>query len=148
MQKYIFTLLLLSNLSVAMTEQQANAHWHDLIPAWTSTKILQELLAAGANANMLDGGCLTVLQSAVYSEKTEVVKILVTAGVDVDKGTRGFAPLMMAACNTNPAIAPILIAAGADRTIEDHLGRTAADLALGVHSVGLHTLLTQPVKLP
>jgi uncharacterized protein len=62
--------------------------------------------------------------------RTEVCSVLLDSGAPVDpQQTGGYTPLHEAALNGNDALVNLLLAHGADATITDEEGRTAADHA-------------------
>ena len=60
----------------------------------------------------------------------EVVKKLIQAGGDVnEKDKWGFTPLHRASANGQVEVITALLAAGADKTLQDNSGRTPHDVA-------------------
>ncbi len=149
MQKYILTLLLISNLSIAMTEQEAADKnlltW--LREQYDSIETLRTLLEAGANANMADSYLWTPLMRAAHMNNHEMVRILIKAGVDVDK-MHGFYALTYGAFHNNLGLTHILIEeGGADRLKKDIDGETAIDTARRRGNTAVLALLSEPIKI-
>jgi len=73
----------------------------------------------------------TPLMHAIGYNNAEIVKLLITAGAQIDaQDNDGWTPLMIAASNDNPEIVKLLIAAGAQIDAQDNDGRTARDIAI------------------
>jgi ankyrin repeat protein len=90
------------------------------------------LLAAGADPAVAAGNAMLVtpLHSAVSRRKTENVRALLQAGVPVDARQQGeLTALHAAAHNGDRLIVEMLLSRGADRTIADAAGKTAAQHA-------------------
>lgn len=161
MQKYILALLLLSNLSVAMTAEEANRQWVQEFNGLPSTfhcnqlekKLarINELLTAGADANRVSDYGVPALMQATIINRPELVRILVRAGVGVNKTyyDSPITTLIEAVCGHHSEIVRILIEeGGADRTFKNEQGVTAADYANARGFLALAQQLSQSVKLP
>lgn len=88
-----------------------------------------ELLRAGADVNAANRSGITPLMTAIAfdAESTKILERLLDAGAMVNaRDAGGQTPLMHAAHFGRRAAAEILLARGADPTIRDELGRTAA----------------------
>src|SRR5690606_29760909 len=86
---------------------------------------------AGADVHALDEEGMTPLMVAVATNApTEVTEALLAAGADVNQqGANGMTALMYAAAQGTPAQVVYLLNAGADPTVRDAEGRSAADHA-------------------
>ncbi len=91
------------------------------------------LLGSGARTNDTDIYGWSNLMHAVEQRRTEVVAVLLkSTGVDVNaRSVDGVTALHRAAALGLSEIAALLLAHGADPTITDPRGRTAADYAQG-----------------
>ncbi|KAK3103715.1 hypothetical protein FSP39_021280 [Pinctada imbricata] len=77
-----------------------------------NAEILKYLIEIGADVNAKETGhwCATALHYAVYTEKIELVQILVDAGADMSiKDKSGHAPYACAALNTNTEMMEYLL---------------------------------------
>jgi ankyrin repeat protein len=98
---------------------------------------VQLLLDSGVGVNQTYDADLTALMwaaghadNASDSESLQTVRLLLERGAKVDeRDDRGRTPLMIAAALNHIGIARTLIAAGADKSLRDHGGKSAADLA-------------------
>ena len=97
------------------------------------TQLVKELLENGANPNAnADGEDLSLLMDAVLSEYSEIVRILLEAGADVNQANEnGARPLRDAAGLPSRAIVNLLIRHGANIAAQDHGGTTALICATG-----------------
>ncbi len=78
-------------------------------------KVIQELIAAGADVNKADKDGRTSLQMASEKGNTEIVSKLIAAGADVNKANKqGVTPLWVASQNGHTETVSNLIAVGAD----------------------------------
>ena len=88
------------------------------------------LLDAGADVNLPgssgDNWDATPLQHAILERQPAVVRLLLDRGAEMNRGAgpRSLAPLLLAAGDTDPTILKLLLAHGADPTIEDDYGAT------------------------
>lgn len=84
------------------------------------------LLALGADVNAAENVGMTPLHFAAQSDSVDIVKILLDAGADVNAVAEdGHTPLYQAVRNTTgkrAEIVAVLMAAGADPTVEDGNG--------------------------
>jgi cytohesin len=90
-------------------------------------ELIRRLVARGLDVDAHDEDGRTPLQDAVAYGKVEAVAALIEAGADVNAG-KGSA-LRTAAQRQNIPIVQLLLAAGADPSLKDREGRTAASLA-------------------
>jgi ankyrin repeat protein len=106
--------------------------WTALIWASRSGSIeaITVLLDAGADVNRPgstgDNWDATPLQHAILERQTAAVRLLLDRGADLNRGAgpNSLAPLLLAAGDTDPTILKLLLARGADPTVEDEYGAT------------------------
>jgi len=106
--------------------------WTALIWAARSGSIeaINLLLDAGADVNLPgptgDDWDATPLQHAILQRQPAVVRVLLDRGADVNRsaGPGSLAPMFLAAGDTDPTIVTLLLAHGADPTVEDENGAT------------------------
>jgi ankyrin repeat protein len=112
--------------------------WTALIWASRSGSIeaINLLLDSGADVNLPgstgDNWDATPLQHAILQRQPAAVRLLLDRGADLNRGaaTRSLAPLFLAAGDTDPAILKLLLAHGADPTVEDEKGATPLSRAV------------------
>ena len=112
--------------------------WTALIWASRSGSIdaINVLLDAGADVNLPgssgDNWDATPLQHAILERQPAVVRVLLDRGAEMNRGAGpgSLAPLLLAAGDTDPAILKMLLAHGADPTIEDEKGYTPLSRAV------------------
>src|SRR6185295_4326689 len=80
-----------------------------------SAAVIERLLKAGADANSTSEDGETALLTAALTGKTDALKVLVTAGADVNRAEpiKGQTALMWAASEGNASAADLLIELGA-----------------------------------
>lgn len=101
-------------------------------------------LAAGANPDEGDFGCLSPLNTAVLVGTAEVVKALLEAGADPDApDADGFTPLHSAGYRGNVEAVTALLAAGADPNAQNALGETPLFVMLRDASAELVAVLLE-----
>jgi ankyrin repeat protein len=102
-----------------------------LMDAYNSPEIAQALLEAGARVNQKSDRGVTALTMAVsFGRKPEVVKILLSAGADMDvQDAIGWTPLMAAASIEKSDFVKLLLGRGANKSLKNKEGKTAADIA-------------------
>jgi ankyrin repeat protein len=101
-----------------------------------ATRLVELLLDAGVDPNRRYNADLTALmwaaghaENAPRDEGLRTVKLLIDRGAAIDLADdRGRTALMIAAGLNHGAIAQALLAAGADRSKRDKMGKSAADL--------------------
>ena len=106
--------------------------WTALIWASRSGSIeaIKFLIDSGADVNRPaptgDNWNATPLQHAILARQPGAVRVLLDRGADPNRsaGPRSVNPVFLAAGDTNPAILRLLLAHGADPTIEDEHGAT------------------------
>ena len=94
--------------------------------------ITRLLLERGADASIEERTGVTLLHWAVITNRPDAIPLLVAAGLDVNrKDSFGFTPLMYAATinQGHTRLIGALLAAGADRGVRNHEGRTAQEQA-------------------
>jgi ankyrin repeat protein len=112
--------------------------WTALIWASRSGSIeaISLLLDAGADVNKPgssgDNWDATPLQHAILARQPAAVRLLLDRGADLKRGAGpgSLAPLLLAAGDTDPAILKLLLAHGADPTVEDENGATPLSRAV------------------
>ena len=112
--------------------------WTALIWASRSGSIaaIKLLLDSGADVNLPgstgDDWDATPLQHAILQRQPAAVRLLLDRGADLNRGTgQGSpAPLLLAAGDTDPTILGLLLAHGADPTVEDENGVTPLSRAV------------------
>ena len=103
---------------------------------------VNQLLAAGADVNAPgptdDHWQATPLQHAILARQAGAVRLLLERGADVNRlgSPDAPSPLLLAAGDTDPTFVKLLLAHGADPTIEDEKGVTP--LARAVSAGSLH----------
>lgn len=98
-----------------------------------TVNIIKMLLAKGANIHdtRKDHGKHNALHNASIYDNAAVIPFLIQAGLDVNSpDSVGLTPLMLAAQNGRLNAVKTLLAEGADASIRNHQGKTAADYAL------------------
>jgi ankyrin repeat protein len=94
--------------------------------------ITRLLLERGADASIEERTGVTLLHWAVITNRPGAIPLLAAAGLDVNrKDSFGFTPLMYAATidQGHTRLIEALLAAGADRGVRNHEGRTAPEQA-------------------
>jgi ankyrin repeat protein len=117
--------------------------WTALIWASRSGSIeaINLLLDAGADVNRPgstgDDWDATPLQHAILARQPAAVRALLDRGADLDLGAGlgSPAPVFLAAGDTDPAILKLLLAHGADPTVEDEKGATPLSRAVSAGTI-------------
>ena len=112
--------------------------WTALIWAsrFGSIEAINLLLDSGADVNRPgstgDNWDATPLQHAILQRQRAAVRLLLDRGADPNRGAGpgSLAPLLLAAGDTDPAILKLLLAHGADPTVEDENGATPLSRAV------------------
>jgi ankyrin repeat protein len=112
--------------------------WTALIWASRSGSIeaINLLLDSGADVNLPrstgDNWDGTPLQHAILQRQPAAVRVLLDRGADLNRGAGqgSLSPLLLAADDTDPAILKLLLAHGADPTVEDEHGATPLSRAV------------------
>ncbi|SJZ75081.1 ankyrin repeat domain-containing protein [Sediminibacterium ginsengisoli] len=92
--------------------------------------VLKQHIAARSDLNTKDpiGGSSPLITACLFG-KTELAKILIDAGADINfKNNDGSTPLHTAAFFCRPEIVQMLLAARADKTIKNKYGQTPAEI--------------------
>ena len=94
---------------------------------------VRQHIAAGSDLNEKEPmGGSTPLISAIVFGKTEVAKLLIEAGTDLDiQNNDGSSALHCAAFFCHPELVEVLLQAGADATLKNNYGVTAYETVLG-----------------
>lgn len=117
--------------------------WTALIWASRSGSIdaMNVLLDAGADVNRPgptdDGWDATPLQHAILQRQPAAVRVLLDRGADANRsaGPERVKPLFLAAGDTDAAMLKLLLAHGADPTVEDDNGATPLSSAIAAGSL-------------
>jgi len=117
---------------------QADESWTPLIWASRSGSLeaITLLLDSGADVNRPgstgDNWDATPLQHAILQRQPAAARLLVDRGADLNRGAGPGSPtpLLLAAGDTDPAILTLLLAHGADPTVEDEHGTTPLSRAV------------------
>ena len=120
------------------TADEGGDAWTPLIWATRSGSIdaMNLLLDAGADVNRPgstgDNWDATPLQHAILARRPAAVRVLLDRGADVNRsaGPASLTPLFLAAGDTDPSILNLLLAHGADPTVEDEHGATPLSRAV------------------
>jgi ankyrin repeat protein len=112
--------------------------WTALIWAARSGSIeaINLLLDAGADVNLPgatgDNWDTTPLQHAILQRQPAAARLLLDRGANLNRGAGpgSLTPLLLAAGDTDPAILTLLLAHGADPTVEDENGATPLSRAV------------------
>jgi len=132
---------------VALRQLLADGHkadergdsWTALIWASRSGSIeaIKLLLDSGADINLPgsteDNWDATPLQHAILQRQPAAVRLLLDRGADLNRGAgpgKSLTPLLLAAGDTDPSILKLLLAHGADPTVEDEHGATPLSRAV------------------
>jgi ankyrin repeat protein len=132
---------------VALRQLLADGHnadegddsWTPLIWASRSGSIdaITLLLDSGADINRPgstgDNWDATPLQHAILARQPAAVRLLLDRGADLSRGAgpeKSLTPLLLAAGDTDPSILKLLLAHGADPTVEDEHGVTPLSRAV------------------
>ena len=102
-----------------------------------------DLLDAGVPVDSVDGDGDTALRSAAYENITDVTRVLLKRGADVDKqsGDDHETALHVAVMFSNTDVIEVLLKHGASTKMEDCFGHTPMDLALEQDNEALIRLL-------
>jgi len=101
-----------------------------------NAKAVKQHIAAGTNINEKDpfGGSSPLISAALFG-KTDIAKILIDAGADINfQNNEGSTPLHTAAFFCRPEIVKILVDKNADRTIRNKYNATAYESVAGPYS--------------
>jgi uncharacterized protein len=120
------------------TADEGGDSWTALIWASRSGSVdaIKLLLDSGADVNLPgstgDNWDATPLQHAILQRHPAVVRLLLDRGANLNRGAGpgSLTPLLLAAGDTDPAILKLLLAHGADPTVEDEHGATPLSRAV------------------
>jgi len=94
---------------------------------------LKQHIAAGSNLNQKDpiGGSSPLISACLFG-KTEMAKMLIDAGADINfQNKDGSTPVHTAAFFCRPEIVKMLLVKGADKTVRNKYGQTAYEIVSG-----------------
>ncbi len=97
---------------------------------------VKQHIAAGTNINEKDpfGGSSPLISAALFG-KTEIAKILIDAGADINfQNNEGSTPLHLAAFFCRPEILKMLLDKKADKTLKNKYGSTAYESVAGPYA--------------
>lgn len=117
------------------TQSKAKAPSVDIHTAASSGNVeaLKQHLAAGTDINEKDpyGGSSPLISASLFG-KTEIAKILIDAGAEINvKNNDGSTALHTAAFFCRPEIVDMLLKKGADKKIKNNFGSTAYESVAG-----------------
>lgn len=101
-----------------------------------NAEAMKQHIAAGSNINEKDpfGGSSPLISAAVFG-KTEIAKILIDAGADINfRNNEGSTALHSAAFFCRPEIVKMLLDKKADKTVKNKYGSTAYESVAGPYS--------------
>ncbi len=99
----------------------------------SNTEALKQHIAAGSNLNEKDpfGGSSPLISAAVFG-KTEMAKLLIDAGADIQsQNNEGSTALHSAAFFCRPEIVQMLLAKGANKIVKNKYNSTAYESVVG-----------------
>lgn len=93
--------------------------------------LIMLLIENGADVYDFDEEGVSIFEVAITYGNIEMVKFLISDGIDVNKTNRksGFTPIMAAACYGRIEILKLLLQEGADKNAVDSKGLSVADFA-------------------
>lgn len=131
---------------VTVNEADSQGDWPVIMAAYLGhIPVLQQLLAAGADLQVVDPGMkATALHAAAYAGHAEACALLIEHGVELNRQGpfNGYTALHDAVWQSNLAAARVIVAAGADRSLRSKRGETPLDLARSSGAHELETLLS------
>ena len=129
------------DLVVAIDKSNVEAV-RDLISRGVDVAAADKLWGNGSTS--MAGRGFTALGWAAFSGKTEIVRMLLEAGADVDGKDRwGYTPLMRAAVGAYEGIVKLLFNYGANLNEKNEEGKTAYDLAFNWGARGTAAFLRE-----
>jgi len=116
-------------INVNQVDYAGNTPLH--FAGYEDAKLVQLLLAAGADVNAKDQYGSTPLLIAIKEHNHEVVKLLLDAGADVNISEQwGDTPLLIALKENNNEVAKLLLKAGAKVNVANQFGTTPLYFAI------------------
>ena len=98
-------------------------------------RLLEILIAKGANVDAADLNGLTPLMAAASMGLDQNVRVLISAGANVNaRDEKGSTPLIWAAISGHPQVVEILLAHGADGKVKNKDGHTALSLSKRINA--------------
>jgi len=98
-------------------------------------RLLEILIAKGANVDAADLNGLTPLMAAASMGLDQNVRVLISAGAKVNaRDEKGSTPLIWAAISGHPQVVEILLAHGADGKVKNKDGHTALSLSKRINA--------------
>ncbi len=100
--------------------------------------VAEALIAGGADVDIEADDRWRPLHHAALNGETKMAAMLVGRGADINhrEALMGHTPLHIASERGDTDTVRALVQLGADRTLQDHLGRTAADVACQIAGAG------------
>ncbi|MFK8013138.1 MAG: ankyrin repeat domain-containing protein [Marinicellaceae bacterium] len=125
----------LTNKTIVAEVDKTDAPAIDMHTAVITNNIeaIKQHIAAGSDLNQKDpfGGSSPLISAALF-EKTDIAKLLIDAGADINfTNNDGSTALHTAAFFCRPEIVKLLLANGSDKTIINKMGATAYDSVAG-----------------
>jgi ankyrin repeat protein len=114
-------------LMMVPPNKQAEMINHQIRKPIPNMNLVQDLIVLGANLDWQDelSQDRTPLHLAIYSNFSEIVRMLIDAGANLNvQDKHGDTPLHVAIMKNNPIIVQMLIDAGADLNMQDIWNRT------------------------
>lgn len=119
----------------------------------SDVEAVRGLLNSGIDPDEGTKSGYTPLMAASFRQGTEVMRLLIQAGADVNLQDSSGRSALMQACSPpadrlpDPAGIQLLLQSGADRTLQDNNGRTAYDILMLRAEEDRETLRAQPQRL-
>ncbi|KAK9413952.1 hypothetical protein SUNI508_11528 [Seiridium unicorne] len=132
--------LIAQNVDVNAVNPNTGATALHMAGSLENGRIVQKLLAAGADFSVVNGNNETPMHEAAIGGNFEAVKLLIEAGASASgRGRGGASPLHMAAWNGHINVLKLLIDTGVDIHAVDHDGQAPLHVAAS-HGAGPETL--------
>jgi len=104
--------------------------------------LVPTLIEAGIDVNYRSKGGWTALHTAIFRNRSNLVKLLIEAGADISERTDRGTALHDAADYDRAEIARMLLAAGIDPEIKDKDGETAKNIAVRLFRPKIYSVLS------